>query len=395
MSKRPSSPGPVGESNTRAAHDLPEGPAQRQRTVEDASKQTVNRVNAADPDDDMGEFEDQFEDEFEDEDATHTHQADDDDGDDDDDDDGDEGMEVDGVKVSSKITRVDDEDGDEAQAQQPESQVYIPGVNTLQDGQTLEVDQSAYEMLHKLNVTWPCLSFDHLRDHLGNDRQSFPHTSYFVAGTQADVPKNNEVMVMKASSLHKTQNDDSEYHNSFPSLTSPRACVVAMMLEAFGCMSTRTTLGSLGSLDADNFSLPKSFTTEPHTHARIRSFSSSSFLLAPRLTAIFPLCVFLLQTTLTIKMTMMTTVLMMMPFLSTAPSLLSAASTVSAPRPSEHPALTPRCAWTPTLLPYGTRRARSRSLTSDRSSTHSTDPDLPTTNARSTRPCTQLRRTEA
>ena len=92
---------------------------------------------------------------------------------------------------------------------EPESQVYLPG-DKLEEGQVLEPDQSAYEMLHRLNVTWPCLSFDVLKDHLGSDRQRFPHTAYWVAGTQADVAKNNEVMVMKASSMHKTIKDGGE-----------------------------------------------------------------------------------------------------------------------------------------------------------------------------------------
>lgn len=87
--------------------------------------------------------------------------------------------------------------------------MYLPGA-PLEKDQVLEPDQSAYEMLHRLNVTWPCLSFDTLRDHLGSDRATYPHTAYLVAGTQADTARNNEVMVMKASSMHRTQGDDGE-----------------------------------------------------------------------------------------------------------------------------------------------------------------------------------------
>lgn len=186
MSKRPSSPSLEGKAATTSA------PSQ------------LNRVKDADGDDDMGEFEDQFEDEYDEEDADAVIAA----RDSDDSDDDAETMEVDGVRVDSKIQRPDD---DETEAAEPEEQVYIPGVNKLEEGQTLEADQSAYEMLHRLNVTWPCLSFDHLKDHLGNDRQSFPHTSYMVAGTQADTASRNEIYVMKASQLHKTQNDDGKF----------------------------------------------------------------------------------------------------------------------------------------------------------------------------------------
>ena len=185
MSKRPSSPSLEGKSAATAAPS------------------TLNRVKDADGDDDMGEFEDQFEDEFDEEDADAVLAPRD--SDDEDDDDDAETMEVDGIKVDGKIQRPED---DEADAAEPEAQVYIPGTTKLEEGQTLEADQSAYEMLHRLNVTWPCLSFDHLKDHLGNDRQSYPHTSYMVAGTQADTASRNEIIVMKASSLHKTQNDD-------------------------------------------------------------------------------------------------------------------------------------------------------------------------------------------
>jgi ribosome assembly protein RRB1 len=48
-------------------------------------------------------------------------------------------------------------------------QVYVPG-RGLQDGEELEVDNSTYEMLHRLNVEWPILSFDFMRDGLGQQR---------------------------------------------------------------------------------------------------------------------------------------------------------------------------------------------------------------------------------
>ncbi len=47
-------------------------------------------------------------------------------------------------------------------------QVYVPG----QEGKDveLEVDNSAYEMLHRMNVEWPMLSFDFVGDTLGQQR---------------------------------------------------------------------------------------------------------------------------------------------------------------------------------------------------------------------------------
>jgi hypothetical protein len=40
----------------------------------------------------------------------------------------------------------------------------------LQEGEELEVDNSTYEMLHRMNVEWPILSFDFMRDGLGQQR---------------------------------------------------------------------------------------------------------------------------------------------------------------------------------------------------------------------------------
>lgn len=106
-------------------------------------------------------------------------------------------MEVDGVQRA-----VEDED-----APEPEGDVYIPGVHKLENDEVLEADQSVYEMLHHMNVTWPCLSFDVLRDSLGDERRKYPATAYIVAGTQADHSSKNEVLVMKMSQLHRTQKD--------------------------------------------------------------------------------------------------------------------------------------------------------------------------------------------
>jgi ribosome assembly protein RRB1 len=85
--------------------------------------------------------------------------------------------------------------------------VYLPG-QTLADGEELVVDNSAYEMLHQMGVEWPCLSFDILADRLGSSRNSFPMTTYLVAGSQADTVDNNSLYVMKLSQLHRTKHDD-------------------------------------------------------------------------------------------------------------------------------------------------------------------------------------------
>jgi ribosome assembly protein RRB1 len=89
----------------------------------------------------------------------------------------------------------------------PDGEVFIPGSRALAEDEVLEADESVYEMRHTLNVGWPCLSFDVLRDNLGDNRKRYPATAYIVAGTQADTAKSNEVAVYKLSALHRTQKD--------------------------------------------------------------------------------------------------------------------------------------------------------------------------------------------
>ncbi len=93
-----------------------------------------------------------------------------------------------------------------------DQQTFIPGRNKLEKGQTLSPDASAYDMLHTLSTTWPCLSFDIIRDSLGDNRKTYPATLYAVAGTQAESRKanNNELMVMKLSGLSRMDRDRNE-----------------------------------------------------------------------------------------------------------------------------------------------------------------------------------------
>ncbi|KAF8516693.1 glutamate-rich WD repeat-containing protein [Hysterangium stoloniferum] len=140
----------------------------------------------------MGEFEDAWEDEIESDEEIVEESGEKGEG-------GEDGMEIDG----DILPAVEEED-----APQPLADTYIPGKYKLSKDEILEPDQSVYIALHSMTVYWPCLSFDILRDNLGDERSRFPATAYAVAGTQADVAKNNEVLVMKMSQLHRTQKDD-------------------------------------------------------------------------------------------------------------------------------------------------------------------------------------------
>lgn len=87
--------------------------------------------------------------------------------------------------------------------------VYLPGM-PMEEGEELQVDPSAYIMLHELRAGWPCLSFSVCPDNQGALREGFPASAIVCAGTQADVPSRNEVMLMKWSGLTKTLVADSD-----------------------------------------------------------------------------------------------------------------------------------------------------------------------------------------
>ncbi|KAL8957295.1 MAG: hypothetical protein Q9193_005390, partial [Seirophora villosa] len=130
--------------------------------------------------DEAGPFEDEFEDEFESEDEVL----------------------VAGVDGRPDEEREVDEKRD---AMEVDQKTFIPGRDELAAGESLSPDTSTYEMLHNLTTTWPCLSFDIIRDQLGDNRKAYPATVYAVAGTQADSRKvnQNELMIMKLSGLSR------------------------------------------------------------------------------------------------------------------------------------------------------------------------------------------------
>lgn len=134
------------------------------------------------------EFEDEFEDEFEEEDMVYEE--------------GDEPAEgaegasaafmpppADGVgaDVGGRLWRKDD---------------------ALAEGEQLDFDNSAYDMLHRLHVEWPCLTFGVVKDDLGEQRTKYPLTAYVVAGTQAERDGQNKLICMKLSQLARTRHDD-------------------------------------------------------------------------------------------------------------------------------------------------------------------------------------------
>ncbi|KAF2972115.1 hypothetical protein GQX73_g1413 [Xylaria multiplex] len=156
---------------------------------EDVPLKGGGRPEPMDVDDkEMGDFEDEFEDEFESEDEILEAGVD-----------GRPDAEREAEERAAAAMDVDDTNG-----------TFIVGRNKLEQGQHLAPDLGTYEMLHSLSTPWPCLSFDIVRDGLGDKREKvYPATMYTVAGTQADSskPKDNQLMVMKFSGLSRQQKD--------------------------------------------------------------------------------------------------------------------------------------------------------------------------------------------
>jgi len=82
-----------------------------------------------------------------------------------------------------------------------------PGIDSIEEGEQLDCEPGTYDMLHKAQVEWPCLSFDVVKDDLGAARSSYPMTAYVVAGSQAEKTEDNRIYMMKWSRLYKTGKD--------------------------------------------------------------------------------------------------------------------------------------------------------------------------------------------
>lgn len=85
-----------------------------------------------------------------------------------------------GMEVDEEMDQ--EEDGQQEDQPEPELRTYLPG-QPLEEGETLEADQSVYVMLHNLDVRAPFLSFDVLQDNLGDERKNVSSWTWYLYRT--------------------------------------------------------------------------------------------------------------------------------------------------------------------------------------------------------------------
>ncbi|XP_064416847.1 glutamate-rich WD repeat-containing protein 1 [Latimeria chalumnae] len=110
----------------------------------------------------------------------------------------------------------EEEEEEEMESEEGKKKVYVPGREALQEGEELVMDERAYLLYHQAQTGSPCLSFDILRDQLGDNRTDYPMMIFLCAGTQAETAQANRLLVLKMHNLHgtKKRNDDSDLESS-------------------------------------------------------------------------------------------------------------------------------------------------------------------------------------
>ena len=110
----------------------------------------------------------------------------------------------DGEEYDASAKEAIDHDGVNAEV---EGKLWRAG-DAIPEGEKLDYDSSAYDMLHRLHMEWPCMTFAFVNDALGEQRTKYPMTCFAVAGTQAERASENKIVCAKLSKLAKTRHDE-------------------------------------------------------------------------------------------------------------------------------------------------------------------------------------------
>lgn len=177
-------------SKRSADNDLQSGGRSAAKVDEHSVPKAHENESNGTHDDEMGEFEDPYGDDFESDEEIIEVDSD---------------GEGDGMDDGEGENAAGDVDMQQEAPKDQEPAIYLPHKSKpLGPDEVLEADPSVYEMLHNINLPWPCLTVDILPDNLGSERRSYPASVYVATATQASKAKENELISMKLSSLAKT-----------------------------------------------------------------------------------------------------------------------------------------------------------------------------------------------
>lgn len=145
-------------------------------------------------DNEMGEFEDPYGDDFESD--GEIIQLDDE-----------EDEELDEEALAKKQEQAQQilEQDNKQEEENKQSSIYLPHLQKpLGENEVLEADPTVYEMLHNMQLPWPCMSVDIVPDMFGSERRTYPQSMQIVTATQSSKKKDNELLVLKLTRLVKT-----------------------------------------------------------------------------------------------------------------------------------------------------------------------------------------------
>ncbi|KAL0223245.1 hypothetical protein P9112_002635 [Eukaryota sp. TZLM1-RC] len=153
-------------------------------------------------------------------------------------------------EIVDDMQTVDDEQPDtDQQDLQTSFEAWNPSIG-LEEDEKLEVDTSAYHLLHNLSTPWPCYSLAFIPDNLGV-RTSFPLTTTLVAGTQAENDNQNSLFLLKCHNIRSTLYDgdsENEQDDASDDEFKGEAQLKSVEIPHFGAVNKLSTLPGNGSV---------------------------------------------------------------------------------------------------------------------------------------------------